>query len=222
MNAQIYDDNNNLIHPETDSGVVLHNNSNLKSFLNGLVSTDNMPAFMQNFLMCNDYVEANQILKTNPEKYFDHAFNTWTATNAPALSNGVCNFNGSNQYLKSTPGWTIGGSDFSVEVRFKPADVSTARAIFSTSNATTSGNAFFDILLTAAGTLQWRFRNSSNTTYNIVGTTALSANSWYTVEINFDSSDNSRRLFLNGKLEGSRSNALLAFKIFTIGGDRNA
>lgn len=215
MDSKIYL-GNDLIHPETNSNVVLHNNSNLKNFLNGLVSTDNMPQFMQNFLMSADYIAANQALKTIPEIYFDYAFNKWTATGAPALSGGICSFDGSSR-LQSTPGWTICGSnDFTFSCRVKPQFTNSNNPIFSafnTSNAQPSAQLQFN----ASYKFNWNYNGGSSAF--ALESSAVTADQWYFVEFSWDSSDNTRRLFVNGSLVASESRSHVSLKSFRIGGN---
>lgn len=218
MNNQIYVDNT-LIHPETDSEVVLHNNSNLKKFLNGLVSTDNMPAFMQQFLMSADYVAANQALHTIPETYFDYAFNTWTATGSPTLSGGSCYFNGSNQKIESTPGWKLGGdSPFTFAVRFKfAASPSAHQTIFTASQAATSGTFFAFQINKDSLKPEFVYRASSSNRYDHTASSAVSANQSIHLEFSFDP-PNTRRIFINGVYDSSYdSSTLPAMTMFRIG-----
>lgn len=217
MDSQIFFDNN-LIHPETNSDVVIHNNSNLKNFLNGLISTDNMPAFMQSFLMSQDYIAANQALHTIPETYFDYAFNKWTASGSPTVSGGVCTF-AANSFLQSTPGWTLGAADFTVDIRF---NTSALNGVLFCEYNTAGSNPNRVAYIQTSGKIVWTFWDSSGNAHNILSNSSISINSWNHLELSFDSSDNTRRLFINGLLDSSNVYSIPKLKSFRIGDNHNS
>lgn len=220
MNNQIYVDNT-LIHPETNSDVVLHNNSNLNSFLNGLVSTDNMPNFMQQFLMSSDYVAANQALKTIPQKFFDHAFNTWTGgstANIVKEDGYSCMQLDTNSYLRCDAFPFPVNSDFTIAIRFKIPVLSATMTLLSFApSGAQSPRLTIDV--SAAGTFRFAYYNGSSS-YNISVSNAISANTWTHVECCHDSATNTRRLFINGVAESATATSSLPnMQLARIGAD---
>lgn len=216
MDTQIFFDDK-LLHPETNSGVVLHNNSNLNSFLNGLVSTDNMPNFMQQFLMSSGYVSANQALHTTPVTYFDHAFNSWTFSGTLPLSNSICSFDGASNFKLTTPGWTIGGSDgdFTVSLRVNPDNLSSNNPIFSAFN-TSGSTPFLQFQHNADMLFQVRYGAGGGSTVGLEST-YRPPNYFYHFENSWDSSAQTWRLFIDGQLVDSQSRPLPVFKSFRLG-----
>lgn len=195
MDSKIYL-GNDLIHPETNSNVVLHNNSNLKNFLNGLVSTDNMPQFMQNFLMSADYIAANQALKTIPETYFDECFNSWTGVGSPVVANNVLNLDGS-QYIYSNGTFSLTDT-FTIQLCITTgSDVSTSQCI-ADFYVSTNKRIIFDIV---SDTI--KININTNGTSHYFATASVSANSVYYIELDRDFNNNIWRFFCNGSLVGS-------------------
>ena len=224
MDSQIYL-GDTLVHPETNSDVVIHNDSNLKNFLNGLISTDNMPAFMQSFLMSQNYVQANQALKTIPETYFDHAFNKWTAGGtAPTVSGGSCCFDGSG-YIQSTPGFNLGGdstntagNSFTIQARFKILSLYDKTQVIFTAFNTAASAPFWSIYVgnSSSPAITFLWRDGSNKDYSITGAN-ISVNTWYTVTFSYDQPNKKWRLFLNGSLQSSKDSMINLCKTFRIG-----
>lgn len=195
MNTQIYI-GDTLAHPETDSEVVLHNDSNLKNFLNGLVSVDNMPQFMQDFLMSADYKDANRALQSNPETYFDECFNSWTGVGSPVVANNVLNLNGS-QYIYSNGTFSLTDT-FCIQICITTgSDVSTSQC-FADFYVSTNKRIIFDI---ASDTI--RINIATNGTGHCSTAASVSANSVYFIELDRDFNSNYWRFFCNGRLVGS-------------------
>lgn len=224
MDSQIFL-NNNLIHPETNSDVVKHNNSNLKNFLNGLVSTDNMPAFMQSFLMSNNYIAANQALHTIPETFFDQAFNSWTSSSAPSLNaNGTATFSG-NQYLQADNQFSVSGADFSIELRIKPAANSSYNNFicgWSSAYGSDKVRYFLAINKDSNTVLLRAYSNTTTVAYDLNSSQSVTIGAWSHIELDYSYSASTVYLFLNGTLCGTISKSPSLYSKFRIGLHTNA
>ena len=206
-----------ILHMETDAECVLFNNSNAKNYLDKLVSTDNMPQFMQNFLQAKDYIEANQILKTNPETYFDECFNNWTTNVPPTISNGVCDF-GATGYLQADSQFVIGNESFTVEARIKNGSTLSAN-----NRIGAFTNAYGAQVRTEFGIDQnfypyFAYNNASSTAWTLTGNATVTANTWIHFEVDYDHTAGTMYLFVNGSAKGSIDKTIsTAFNKFRIG-----
>ena len=207
---------NNIIYPETDAECIKYNNTNAKSFMEGVLSTANLSQAVQTLFKSNNYSDACRALKVAPEKYFDESFNTWNPTNSPDVSGGALIMVGSQGLDVANKLNLIG--DISIQCKFHTDQTSALAVLFAIYLSTTY---FISFSIVATGQLQITVRKASNN--QKVFTYPVSIGSIYSVELSYDSDSNYWYFFVDGSLIDSVEYAYAGgAHTFRIGGHNTA
>ena len=182
------------IHPETSADCVKYNNTNAKTFMEGVLSTANLSQAVQTIFKSKNYTEACRALKVAPETYFDECFNQWTPTNSPTVSNGSLIIT-AGQVLTTTNTIPLTG-DFCAQINFTTGSDVSSQQVAASFNCSASKR------------VSWVYIKSSTlyaniivgSTGNVRPSTNISANTSYYVEMDYDSDAQTWYYFVNGSL----------------------
>lgn len=146
--------------------------------------------------------------------FTDQKGKIWTAGDNSKISTAQSKFggasglfDGSGDYINTPDSvdWFLEAADFTIEMWFRPSAIGARQ--FLCGQADVGATNVRNLLeITAAGKFRYLTQNAS-TAVSIVGTTTLSAGTWYHLAVT--KSGTTWRIFVNGNLEGSTVDAFV-------------